>query len=129
MKNRFLTLLMIAAIEGLEDEEMRGLEVYINDELVGVAMPIAIANANAEVLYFLTIQSNQAGTLDFRTTDGARLSVKRPVVYESDSHWGSLEEPLILTPANKGNAYKIIENNNVLIIRNNEKYDVTGKKL
>ena len=113
---------MIAAIEGLEDEEMRGLEVYINDELVGVATPIAN-------VYFLTIQSNQAGTLDFRTTDGTRLSEKRSVVYEPDSHWGSLEEPFILTPANKVNAYKIIENNNVLIIRNNEKYDVTGKKL
>ena len=27
------------------------------------------------------------------------------------------------------NAYKRIENNHVVIIRNNEKYDVTGKKL
>ena len=30
---------MIAAIEGLEDERIRGLEVYIDDELVGVAEP------------------------------------------------------------------------------------------
>ena len=67
----------------------------------------------------------------------ARSSVRGTVVehpgerlfYAPDSHWGSLEEPLILTPANKVNVYKIIENNNVFIIRNNEKYDVTGKKL
>ena len=91
---------MIAAIEGLEDEEMRGLEVYINDELVGKTEPLSLVGRAGEGLF-----------------------------YAPDSHWGSLEEPLILTPANKGNAYKIIENNNVLIIRNNEKYDVTGKKL
>ena len=132
---------MIAAIEGLEDEEMRGLEVYINDELVGKTEPLSL-------FYFLTIQSNQAGTLDFRTADGTPLSLERVkssarsivrgtvvehpgerLLYDPDSHWGSLEEPIILTPANKVNAYKIIENNNVLIIRNNEKYDVTGKKL
>ena len=140
---------MIAAIEGLEDEEMRGLEVYINDELVGVAEPLSLeVRAGEELFYFLTIQSDIAGELRFKLEDGTPLSLERVkssarsivrgtvvehpgerLLYEPDSHWGSLEEPLILTPANKVNAYKIIENNNVLIIRNNEKYDVTGKKL
>ena len=140
---------MIAAIEGLEDEEMRGLEVYINDELVGKAEPLSLeVRAGEELFYFLTIQSDIAGELRFKLEDGTPLSLERVkssarsivrgtvvehpgerLLYEPDSHWGSLEEPLILTPANKVNAYKIIENNNVLIIRNNEKYDVTGKKL
>ena len=46
-----------------------------------------------------------------------------------DSHHGSLKAPIVLRPAGKTGVYKIIEDNHVVIIRNNEKYDVTGKKL
>ena len=49
--------------------------------------------------------------------------------YEPDSHHGSLEEPVILVPEDPSRVYKVIEDNHVVIIRNNEKYDVTGKKL
>ena len=113
---------------------MRGLEVYINDELVGKTEPLSLVGRAGEGLfYFLTIQSDKVGELRFKLEDGTPLSLEgragEGLLYYPDSHWGSLEEPLILTPANKVNAYKIIENNNVLIIRNNEKYDVTGKKL
>ena len=51
--------------------------------------------------------------------------------YIPDSHLGSLEHPVVLTPMANANAgaYKLIENDHVVIIRNGEKYDVTGKKL
>ena len=155
---------MIAAIEGLEDEESRGLEVYIDDDLVGVAEPLSLERVKSfarsivrgtvvehpgeELFYFLTIQSDKAGTLDFRTADGtplslvrvksfARSSVRGTVVehpgeglfYEPDAHFGSLESPIMLMPTDDNRPYKIIDNNHVIIIRNNEKYDVTGKKL
>jgi len=37
--------------------------------------------------------------------------------------------PIILQPADKTGVYKIIEDNHVVILRNGERYDVTGKKL
>ena len=46
-----------------------------------------------------------------------------------DSHHGSLKAPVLLKPADDNRPYKIIENDHVVIIRNSEKYDVTGKKL
>jgi hypothetical protein len=45
-----------------------------------------------------------------------------------DSHHGTLKAPIILRPGDD-RPYKIIENQHVIIIRNNEKYDITGKKL
>ena len=55
--------------------------------------------------------------------------------YVPNAHHGSLQAPVILTPIpseeGRGEAlpYKIIEDDHVVIIKNNEKYDVTGKKL
>ena len=51
-----------------------------------------------------------------------------PISYVADAHHGSLKVPVILKPGDNC-PYKIIENDHVVIIRNNEKYDVTGKKL
>jgi len=51
-----------------------------------------------------------------------------PIGYVADAHHGSLKAPVILRPGDN-RPYKIIEDNHVVIIRNNEKYDVTGKKL
>jgi len=43
-------------------------------------------------------------------------------------YYGSLKKPVILTPA--GNSpYKVMEDGHVVIIRNGEKYSITGKKL
>lgn len=42
---------------------------------------------------------------------------------------GPIEHPVLLTPADDNRTYKIIENDHVVIIRNNERYDVTGKRL
>ena len=149
---------MIAKIEGLVDERVSGLEVYIDDDLVGKAKPFinpslssgaASPLSEASPLYFLTIQSDAiGGTLRFEM-DGQELTivneeqldnqssiVNRQIVnYVPDSHWGSLQAPVILTPIpseeGRGEAlpYKIIEDDHVVIIKNNEKYDVTGKKL
>ena len=128
---------MIATIGGLVDERISGLEVYIDDQLVGKAKPI-------DSMYFLTIQSDAiGGTLRFVTEDGQELTiVNRQIVnYVPDSHLGSLKAPVILVPVTDnpspvtGNPspvtapYKLLEDDHVVIIRNGEKYDVTGKKL
>lgn len=112
---------MIAKVEG------EGLKAFINDELVGVATPI-------DSLYFLTIQSDNIGELRFTTSDGQSLipvtenHAPLTLIYDSDAHVGSLRAPVLLKQGDN-RPYKIIENNHVIIIRNNERYDVTGKKL
>ena len=63
----------------------------------------------------------------FLKTNG--VSDERSVFYVPNSHHGSLKAPIILKPASETGVYKVIENQHVIIIRNNEKYDVTGKKL
>ena len=106
------------------------LMAFIADELVGVATPI-------DSLYFLTIQSDVVGSpIEFRTDDGTVLSPvevtgsrDHEITYIPDSHHGSLRAPVVLTTNDELLTTKIIENNHVIIIRNNEKYDVTGKKL
>ncbi len=102
------------------------LTVFVAGEKAAVVTPI-------DSLYFLTIQSDKMGTLRFEL-DGRILM---PIIndqssminYEADSHHGSLRAPIILRPTDGTGVYKIIENDHVVIIRNNEKYDVTGKKL
>lgn len=93
---------------------------------------------DGEQLYFLTIQSDKQGEkLTFRTADGQRLDVQTandrtansPMVNIPDSHHGSLEAPVVLTPAANDGVYKIIENEHVVIIRDGKRYDVTGVKL
>jgi hypothetical protein len=106
--------------------------VYVGDELAAVAEPIMVDN---EPLYFLTIQSDKVGALRFEL-NGQRLNVQindqmvnGQMVNIPDSHHGSLKAPVLLKPADDNRPYKIIENDHVVIIRNSEKYDVTGKKL
>jgi hypothetical protein len=117
---------MIARVEGLAISDYR-LEVFVGDELAGVAEPI-------DSLYFITIQSDQVGELRFEC-NGERLAVRgERISYKADSHHGTIKAPVKLVhetgnPSTVTAPYKLIENNHVLIIRNNEKYDVTGKKL
>lgn len=68
-----------------------------------------------------------AGELRFETGDGVVLSPS--LHYVANAHAGTLQKPVLLRPADDPQSYKIIENDHVIIIRNNEKYDVTGKKL
>ena len=107
--------------------------VYIGEELVGVAEPIMVDD---EPLYFLTIQSDATGTLRFETADGTSLTAvddatsrDLDISYSADTHHGTMKAPVLLRPAEESRPYKIIENDHVVIIRNNEKYDVTGKKI
>ena len=114
------------------------LKVYVNDELVGVAEPYSIPSLSTEgasslseasPLYFLTIQSDKTGELKFEIDGKTYVPESGVVNYAADAHYGTLKAPIILRPADGTGVYKIIENNHVVIIRNNEKYDVTGKKL
>ncbi len=106
---------------------------YIGEELVGAAQPITIDQSpmtHGEALYFLTISYDLTGELRFETENGERLSVTGygTISYVPDAHHGSLTKPIVLT-LDDNRPYKIIEDDHVVIIRNNEKYDVTGKKL
>ena len=52
------------------------------------------------------------------------------VNYVPDAHHGSLKAPVLLRPAeDETGVYKIIDNDHVIIIRNGERYDVTGVRL
>ena len=90
--------------------------------------PSPVTEGEADVLYFLTISSEATGTLRFETEDGMPLTAEQPISYIADAHHGTLKTPIILKP-DDNRPYKIIENDHVVIIRNNERYDVTGKKL
>ena len=113
---------MIAKVEGLSSLSVA---VYIGNELAAVAEPVGS-------LYFLTIQSDKIGELRFEL-DGQELIAKsqEPIAYQANAHYGSPEDPIILQMKKCENEEirKLIENDHVIIIRNGERYDVTGKKL
>jgi hypothetical protein len=116
---------MIARIEGLDAGTQR-LDVYVDNELSASATPLLIDN---EPLYFLTIQSDKRGAIRFETEGVALTPEEGNIFYSADSHAGSLKAPVRLHVQEDNRPYKIIENDHVVIIRNNEKYDVTGKEL
>ena len=120
-----------------ENGENGVLKVYLGDDLVGKAEPInpslssgaASPLSEASPLYFLTIQSDQVGELRFEL-DGQSLTPEEGTIrYTANAHAGSLKAPVMLRPTDGTGVYKRIENDHVVIIRNNEKYDVTGKKM
>ena len=102
--------------------QMVNVLAYIGDELVGVATQI-------DSLYFLTISTDKMGEVRFTTEDGTPLVSEMPIHYAADAHHGSLKAPVILKPGDPDRVRKVIEDNHVIIIRNGERYDVTGKKL
>ena len=113
---------MIAQLEVDQQPMDNGqLMVYVGDELAAVATPI-------DSLYFLTIQSDKIGELRFELNGETLMPEIGTISYSADSHHGSLRAPIVLRK-DDNRPYKIIENQRVVIIRNNEKYDVTGKKL
>ena len=125
---------MIAMVEqSAISNQQSAISAYIGEELVGVAEPIMVDD---EPLYFLTIQSDATGTLRFETADGTSLTAVDDatsrdlyISYSADTHHGTMKAPVLLRPAEESRPYKIIENDHVVIIRNNEKYDVTGQKI
>ena len=116
---------MIACVKELKNEGVKELKVYVGNELAAVAEPIGS-------LYFLTIQSDKMGELRFEL-DGQELIAKsqESIPYQANAHHGSPEDPIILQMKKCENEEirKLIENDHVIIIRNGERYDVTGKKL
>lgn len=112
---------MIATIEG-EEVTGDGLRVFVNDELAAVASPM-------DSLYFLTIQSDRVGELRFEINGETYVPESGVINYSADSHHGTLKAPIMLRKADEAGVYKILENNHVVIIRNNEKYSITGTKL
>ena len=113
---------MIAKIEGPLTAHRSPLTVMVGDDLAGVAEPI-------DSLYFITIQSDKQGDLRFNLNGEWLMVNGERIRYAADCHHGSLMEPVILKPIEETEVYKILENDHVIIIRNNERYDVTGKKL
>jgi len=132
--NAATNMTMIAKVNGANDANGANgvLKVFVSDALAAVAEPV-------NSLYFLTIQSDRVGELRFEMNGetltpisseaiNAEGSNRAAIRYEADSHHGSMTAPIILRK-DDNRPYKIIENDHVVIIRNNEKYDVTGKKL
>ena len=111
--------------DNYDNQELR---VYVGDELAAITEPM-------DSLYFLTIQSDKVGKLRFEmngeTLMPFDISTSRNIEIsnQADAHHGSLKAPVVLRPIDADRPYKIIENDHVIIIRNGERYDVTGKKL
>ena len=130
-----------------ENGENGVLKVYLGDDLVGKAEPCIIPSlssraasplSEASPLYFLTVQSDKVGELRFEMDNctlvpsyinGTSYIGPSSIDYVPDAHYGTLTEPLILSPMDESGVYKILENDHVIIIRNNEKYSIDGKKL
>ena len=116
-------------------ESLGSVAVYVGDELVAVAEPYTPSEKGqgdvADVLYYLTIQSDQLGELRFEINGETYVPECGSISYEPDTHHGSLRAPVILTPSVKGqgDVYKLIEDDHLVIIRNGKRYDVTGQKL
>lgn len=111
-----------------DNDQLPIIKVFIGDELVGVAEPLSLQGEQEEAHYFITIQSDKSGALRFETEDGTLLTAEQPISYASDAHAGSLKAPVMLR-MDEHRPCKIIEDNHVIIIRNNEKYSIDGKKL
>ena len=127
--NAATNMTMIATVKTSDSQNLPSeLRVYVSGELAAVARP---ATVEGETLYFLTVQSDKAGELRFETEDGTILHAATGAIdNRADSHHGSLRAPVVLT-ADEDNigVYKIIENGHVIIIRNGERYDATGRRL
>jgi len=145
---------MIARLENekMEKWENEKIRVYVNNELAAVAVPLSLEGeelcsierpvdgrrTSGERFYFITIQSDKVGDLRFELEDGTILTplstegasplINSSLTYTPNAHHGSLKAPIMLKPTNE-RPYKIIEDNHVVIIRNNEKYSITGTKL
>ena len=125
--NAATNMTMIAQVE--KENNLSDIRVYVGGELAAVSAPITIGR---ETYFFLTIQSDQVSEIRFEmgneTLEVSPANGQAPVRYAADAHAGSVEKPIMLRV--KDNLpYKIIENDHVVIIRNNKKYDVTGQNL
>ena len=110
---------------------------FINNECRGAI------RADEEGLYYLVISGESAGqTMSIHTVlNGEEVTIDRGLTYVSDDHVGTPWEPYIIqlnstvgieTVDAEGTGatgvYKVIEDDHIIIIRNGERYDITGNK-
>ena len=110
---------------------------FINNECRGAI------RADEEGLYYLVISGESAGqTMSIHTVlNGEEVTIDRGLTYVSDEHVGTPWEPYIIqlnstvgieTVGAEGTGttgvYKVIEDDHIIIIRNGERYDITGNK-
>ncbi len=117
---------IIASVEVGQEDIDSPLNVMVDNELAGVAAPIKV---DGEAYYFITVQSSKLGALQFEMDGEALVPAGGSINYSADSHHGSLTSPVVLKAADDMSPYKIIEDNQVIIIRGDERYDITGRKL
>ena len=129
---------LIARIEGMNELTNERLNAYIGDELVGVAHPISLSTGEGrgEALYFLTIQSDAAGSaIRFETEDGIVLTPVslstgegrgEALTYVPDAHHGSLKAPVMLTPDDELLTTKFLRDGMLFINHNGKTYTATG---
>jgi cyclophilin family peptidyl-prolyl cis-trans isomerase len=117
---------IIASVEVGQEDIDAPLNVMVDNELAGVAAPVKV---DGEAYYFITVQSSKLGALQFEMDGEALVPAGGSINYSADSHHGSLTSPVVLKAVDDMSPYKIIEDNQVIIIRGDERYDITGRKL
>ena len=120
--NASANMTMIAMIADPENRFSENMEVYVGDQLAGIA-------TRQDSLLFITIGSDKQGELRFRTTNGVSYISEQPIMYQANSHYGMPASPVILKQGEPERVRKIIEDQHVIIIRNGERFDLTGRKL
>lgn len=131
------------------EKAVHGVEVgiFAGDECRGAATEEHINVNTTDGYWFLTVAGDESTQLTIKVHDpatGETITVQQTLTYTDDSTLGSLDEPYIIqlgviegvenihndTATDSGSRYtKIIENGILYILRNGEKYEVTGKKV
>ena len=131
------------------NKAVHGVEVgiFAGDECRGAATEEHINVNTTDGYWFLTVAGDETAPLTIKVHDpatGETITVQQTLTYTDDSTLGSLDEPYIIqlgviegvenihndTATDSGSRYaKIIENGILYILRNGEKYEVTGKKV
>ena len=131
------------------DKAVHGVEVgiFAGDECRGAATEEHINVNTTDGYWFLTVAGDEVAPLTIKVYDpvsGKTTIVEQSLQYTDDSTLGTLAEPYVIqlgvmegvediqgdTATDSGSRYtKIIENGILYILRDGEKYEVTGKKV
>ena len=131
------------------DKAVHGVEVgiFAGDECRGAATEEFSSVNTTDGYWFLTVAGDEAAPLTIKVYDpatGETVTVQQTLTYADDATLGTLAEPYIIqlgviegvenihndTATDSGSRYtKIIENGILYILRDGEKYEVTGKKV
>lgn len=77
----------------------------------------------SETLPSFELDGERLEPFDISTSRGLEIS------NVPDSHYGTLESPVVLTPTANANVYKVFEDGHIYIIRDGEKYTLTGTEV